>query len=191
MRVKVFEAENMADALKKVKETLGPDALILSTRTVGRKGIGLFGKTGVEVTAAVDPSLDSEAPGGAVDSVEKPSFSSQKPVDEGLGRKKAEDEGAEGLTYDNLWKQFRVEGERESRVPGFLGEESVPSPSAVVSPGENTGSNEEIDSLRNELAELKSLVRGVVNRQEKEEHQPSLSAEKKIFSLFPEMTETE
>jgi flagellar biosynthesis protein FlhF len=54
MQVKVFEAEDMAAALKKVRETLGPDALILSTRTVRGKGLGLLGKPMTEVTAAID-----------------------------------------------------------------------------------------------------------------------------------------
>ena len=34
MQVKVFEAKDMATGLKMVKEALGPDALILSTRTI-------------------------------------------------------------------------------------------------------------------------------------------------------------
>ena len=53
MQVKVFEAKDMVTALKMVKESLGPEALILSTRTV-RKGLGGLGKAMVEVTAAID-----------------------------------------------------------------------------------------------------------------------------------------
>jgi len=60
MLVKKFEAENMAAALKLVKETLGPDALILSTRTMGRKGLGVLGKQLIEVTAAIEsPAMKS------------------------------------------------------------------------------------------------------------------------------------
>ena len=54
MQVKVFEAEDMGSALKKVRQSLGPDALILSTRTVRRKGLGLLGKPMIEITAAID-----------------------------------------------------------------------------------------------------------------------------------------
>jgi flagellar biosynthesis protein FlhF len=43
MLVKVFESEDMPSALKMVKETLGSEALILSTRTI-RKGMGVFRK---------------------------------------------------------------------------------------------------------------------------------------------------
>jgi len=54
MQVRVFEAEDMGSALKKVREAFGPDALILSTRTVRRKGLGLLGKPMIEITAAID-----------------------------------------------------------------------------------------------------------------------------------------
>ena len=54
MLVKKFEAENMAAALKKVKESLGSDALILSTRTLGKKGLGVLGRQTIEVTAAIE-----------------------------------------------------------------------------------------------------------------------------------------
>jgi flagellar biosynthesis protein FlhF len=54
MLVRKFEAENMAAALKQVKETLGSEALILSTRTLGKKGLGVLGKQTIEVTAAIE-----------------------------------------------------------------------------------------------------------------------------------------
>jgi flagellar biosynthesis protein FlhF len=61
MQVKVFEAEDMRSALVKVKEALGPEALILSTREINTKTFGFWGKPGIEVTAAVDS--DSEGTG--------------------------------------------------------------------------------------------------------------------------------
>jgi flagellar biosynthesis protein FlhF len=160
MRVKVFEAEDMGEALKKVKETLGPDALILSTRTVGRKGMGLFGKTGVEVTAAVDPSLEQDRP----ETVGKSSFPpvQGRPGQEGRG----DSDDTDGLTYDSLWKQFGATGPSRPSGPAFLPEEE-PSPRPVPDPvPEKSGDSREIDTLRNELAELKSMIHGVVNRQE-------------------------
>ncbi len=54
MLVRKFEAENMAAALKQVKNSLGPEALILSTRTLGKKGLGVLGKQTIEVTAAIE-----------------------------------------------------------------------------------------------------------------------------------------
>jgi len=60
MLVRKFEAETMASALKQVKQTLGSDALILSTRTIGKKGLGVLGKQIIEVTAAIEsPSMKS------------------------------------------------------------------------------------------------------------------------------------
>src|SRR5439155_25662282 len=56
MQIKTFCALDMRDALRAVKEELGPDAVILSTREVksGGGAFGLFSRAVVEVTAAVD-----------------------------------------------------------------------------------------------------------------------------------------
>ncbi|MDA3904174.1 MAG: flagellar biosynthesis protein FlhF [Desulfuromusa sp.] len=54
MLVRKFEAENMASALQQVKQALGSEALILSTRTLGKKGLGVLGKQIIEVTAAIE-----------------------------------------------------------------------------------------------------------------------------------------
>lgn len=71
MQVRVFEATDMASGLKMVKKELGPNALILSTRTVRGGKFGLVGKPVLEITAAIDadypqgqhgPSQDQPAP---------------------------------------------------------------------------------------------------------------------------------
>src|SRR5215475_2095059 len=56
MHVKRFEAADMAEALRLVKLALGPDAVILATRQIKKGGgtFGIFGRSFVEVTAAVD-----------------------------------------------------------------------------------------------------------------------------------------
>ena len=46
----------MASGLKKVKDDLGPDALILSTRTIKNGKLGLLGRPILEITAAIDRS---------------------------------------------------------------------------------------------------------------------------------------
>jgi len=59
MQIRRFEAKNMTAALNRIKEELGPEAVILSARSL-RKGRGLFGSlkyAGVEVMAAVDPQF--------------------------------------------------------------------------------------------------------------------------------------
>jgi flagellar biosynthesis protein FlhF len=56
MKIKRFEAKNMTSALRMIKDELGPDAVILSARSL-RKGKGFFGSmkyAGVEVSAAID-----------------------------------------------------------------------------------------------------------------------------------------
>lgn len=64
MQIKRFEARTMTAALKMVKDEFGPDAVILSARTLRRGGLlGAARPTGVEVTAARDytPSAPSDA----------------------------------------------------------------------------------------------------------------------------------
>jgi len=56
MQIKRFEAKNMTTALRMIKDELGPEAVILSARSL-RKGKGFFGSlkyAGVEVSAAID-----------------------------------------------------------------------------------------------------------------------------------------
>lgn len=55
MKVKVFTAANIQEAMRKVKETLGVDAIILHTRKIKQGGVmGLFAKETVEIVAAVE-----------------------------------------------------------------------------------------------------------------------------------------
>ncbi|TWH48615.1 flagellar biosynthesis protein FlhF [Sporomusa sp. KB1] len=55
MKVKLFTAHNMAEAMAHVKQDLGRDAVILHTRRFKRGGIfGFFGKEMVEIMAAID-----------------------------------------------------------------------------------------------------------------------------------------
>ena len=89
MLVRIFEAETMPQALKKVKEALGPDALILSTRTVRKSGLGVFRKPICEVTAAIDSS-DSEEFGQTSPAPNDPFAVEQ-----------------DDLNYQDLWKQPR------------------------------------------------------------------------------------
>ncbi len=62
MQIKRYRGADMQEALHKVKQDLGTDAIILSTRQVrgGRGTFGLFGKTMLEVTAARDADLSAE-----------------------------------------------------------------------------------------------------------------------------------
>jgi len=141
MLVKVFESEDMASALKKVKETLGPDALILSTRTVRKGPLGMLGKPMLEVTAAIE-SPNSKTPGprrpAAVPAPPKTAPAARRT---GVTREKADD-----LTYDELWKKNKVIDPVEGELRALKGQiETL-----------NVG------ALKTELAELKELIRGIV-----------------------------
>ncbi len=54
MQVRVFESADMASGLKMIKQELGPDALILSTRTIRSGKLGILGRPMLEITAAID-----------------------------------------------------------------------------------------------------------------------------------------
>ncbi len=55
--IKKFQAPNMQEALKLIRSSLGPEAVIISTRNIrGGGAIGYQGKPMVEVTAALDNS---------------------------------------------------------------------------------------------------------------------------------------
>ena len=61
MQIKRFEAKNMSEALRLIKKELGPDAVLLSARSLKKQGglLGGFRKMGVEVTAAIDNPAQS------------------------------------------------------------------------------------------------------------------------------------
>jgi flagellar biosynthesis protein FlhF len=55
MHLKRYRRETVKDALRAVREELGPDALVLSTRTVTATGVrGLIGRREIEITAAAE-----------------------------------------------------------------------------------------------------------------------------------------
>ena len=57
MQIKRFEAKDMTGALAMIKQEFGPDAVILSAKSIRSYGVlGGAKTTGVEVTAAIDPS---------------------------------------------------------------------------------------------------------------------------------------
>jgi flagellar biosynthesis protein FlhF len=67
MQVKRFVARDMTTALAKVKQAFGPDAVIMSVKSL-RQGKGVFGfltRPGVEVVAATDPVKSGKSSAGA------------------------------------------------------------------------------------------------------------------------------
>ncbi|MBF0260900.1 MAG: flagellar biosynthesis protein FlhF [Magnetococcales bacterium] len=66
MNISKFQARDMREALQIVKDQLGADAVILSTRSIREKGPGglALGKTMIEVTACPSPASQAAAGGG-------------------------------------------------------------------------------------------------------------------------------
>jgi flagellar biosynthesis protein FlhF len=57
MHLRRFRGRRLPDVMRRIREELGPDAVILHTRTTRGGGVlGLFGGSGVEIVAAVDPT---------------------------------------------------------------------------------------------------------------------------------------
>ncbi len=68
----------MASGLKMVKRELGPNALILSTRTIKNGKLGLLGKPVLEITAAVDNSIPHKNSNTASSQNNHASYSDQR-----------------------------------------------------------------------------------------------------------------
>jgi flagellar biosynthesis protein FlhF len=68
MHLKRYRRETVQEALRAVREDLGPDALVLSTRTVPVRGLrGIFGARAIELTAAAERQpLSADRQGGGL-----------------------------------------------------------------------------------------------------------------------------
>jgi flagellar biosynthesis protein FlhF len=142
MQVKVFEAPDMATALKMVKETLGADALILSTRSVRKGKTGLLGKPMLEVTAAVESPEPAPALSGVSQSAVA-SLYAKTVVEEPAYQTVAAEPAVHG---GDLWRRRKVIDPLEEELDALKGKVSALN----------------VDSLRSEISELKELVKGAV-----------------------------
>ncbi len=117
MQVKIFESTDMAAGLKLVKDSLGPDALILSTRTIRNGKLGILGKPTLEITAAVDsswpePNSPDPAPVSIFKQPSKRLLSQWSDHSAGLPNKPSRPEQA--LTYDSLFRLHQDPVEKQS-----------------------------------------------------------------------------
>ncbi|VBB08077.1 flagellar biosynthesis protein flhf [Lucifera butyrica] len=79
MKVKLFIADTMQDALARVKSDLGRDAVILHTRRIHKGGfLGFFRREKVEVMAAIDSRETAESRKKAADSSPVPAEAEPK-----------------------------------------------------------------------------------------------------------------
>lgn len=152
MQVKVFEAKDMATGLKMVKEALGPDALILSTRTIRSGKFGMIGKPMMEITAAVDngwqePAAVSETPRNGVRQPwrQPPAAERQTPVAEQRRDWPERAPRQDDISYEEIWARNPV---APKAAPAYPRPEPQPA-------GQD---------IQNELAELRNIVKGLSNR---------------------------
>ncbi len=130
----------MASGLKMVKKELGPDALILSTRTIKNGKMGLLGKPMLEITAAIDsvqPAISEETQ----------SFSVKEPA-----MKKRRASGFNCVVDDTFPTHSSQQNKKNQKYPDLSVDKNL----------ENIQSNTAEpsgDSIRSEVNELKDLVR--------------------------------
>lgn len=62
MKIKKFVGQSFKEALETVKRELGPDAIILSSKSVKTGPFGIFNKDAVEVTATIDDTNNMPLP---------------------------------------------------------------------------------------------------------------------------------
>ncbi|TYP00192.1 flagellar biosynthesis protein FlhF [Geothermobacter ehrlichii] len=136
MQVKVFEADSMAAALKKVKETFGPDALILSTRTIRKNGLGLLGRPRIEITAAIEE--DDSGAATETRPVEAPAGKGRRG-----GKATTRAAVADRIDYRDIWRQRKVIDPVEAEIQS-LREQLA---------------RQDVSALRSELEELKAAIR--------------------------------
>ncbi len=140
MQVRVFEAKDMASGLRMVKEALGPDALILSTRTIRTGKFGVIGKPMLEITAATDDPWQEPA------------------------KRSATTPPLEGSRLDSGRRPLppvRPEQPERQRPNPYVAAQMAQRTLAAESPIKAGQAGEEI---QNELAELRNMVKGLSNR---------------------------
>lgn len=147
MQVRVFESDNMDSALRQIKEALGPDALILSSRTVRKGGMGLFGKPVLEVTAAIDPAADTES-GQKQNTPVDNSSRLTTAISKQLENRSYDNRPEEPISYQEIW-QHNQTTEVDSR-PNPYGRNLSPE-------------QPRLNALHAEVGELRDLIKNLVN----------------------------
>lgn len=144
MQVKVFEASDMNSGLKMVKKDLGPDALILSTRTVHNGKLGVLGKPTLEITAAVDSAWDEKTT--------KPEQPQKRNIEQVI-----QSTQQENITYQDLWS--RQQPQRQSSMEPSP--RSVPQTQPYQQPQDDKFLQPNAQELSGEISELRSIINGL------------------------------
>ncbi len=142
MQVKVFESTDMASGLKMVKDELGPDALILSTKTIRKGKLGLLGKSHFEITAAIDDMWPHKGGTSVLDDAQS-TDPLQSERDLLLGTSKSDSVDV-ALTYDSSMQVAQAKRQDDRKIQKVLQKPEL-------SPGQ--------DSIQAEVDELKDMIK--------------------------------
>ncbi len=140
MKIKLFHAETMHEAIRDIKAELGPDAIILSTKRVrqGSLPFSLFGRPLLEVTAATDRDTPEFVP----------IPQSNKPVVRHDAAPAAPTQEPASAFQDTLSALLRTSDSTASRT------RPAASMTAPVAPMPRNLSTEHVHRLKNELYDL-------------------------------------
>jgi flagellar biosynthesis protein FlhF len=169
MKIKKYEAYDMAEAMKMIKQDLGPEAVILSTKKVVKNNsFGLFSKPFLEVTAAVDMDERILMEKTAKAKAARPKAKNDANVYNGYGRiavpKTIEDYEPEAFIRrepsrpkfdENLFKPAHVAPEPKVQQPSYNSSaQSIDKLSELI----NTLGLSRFESLINDVADIKKQL---------------------------------
>jgi flagellar biosynthesis protein FlhF len=163
MQVKIFQSPDMATGLKMIRRELGPEALILSTRTVRNGRLGILGKPTLEITAAVDNRVD---PAPSEPPARQPALRS-----------------LHGAARQAYLEQTRPEApsqpaaDERLSLPRALRKPSAARPAAEPPKDPATGEQHDVSRDLSELKEMVSALSGELSRlSNRREHPPAMTA---------------
>ena len=144
MQVKVFESSDMASGLQMVKDELGPDALILTTKTIRSGKLGLLGKNRFEITAAVDSVWPDKKNNNFKSQGSSQEYPTERDILLGTDSDQPQDAS---LTYNSAFQLNELAANRPESIP--IKQESP----AVTT--------ENPSKLQSEVDELKGMIKNL------------------------------
>ncbi|MBU1231583.1 MAG: flagellar biosynthesis protein FlhF [Proteobacteria bacterium] len=155
MQVKVFESSDMATGLQMIKKELGPDALILSTKTIRSGKLGLLGKPRLEITAAIDSAWPSKK------------YSSQTVTKQNAGVLKKTD-NSPGIYQDDNREELPT-------YNSSLHLNRNPAADPEKTPQSSPLTSSENNNLQSEVNELKSMIKNLAQEMNRINVSPPIS----------------
>lgn len=170
MKVKRISAQDMRQAIRKVREEFGPEAVILSTKPLDE---------GVEVLVATDANAETLKFQNTARTIQ-----AQPRPQRSVGKSDSDDGIEKG--FERLVKRIGASSDAAAeRQTGLRGMGSPPTASATKnarayrSPSSSAKQNVTLESLADEMADLKALLTrelGVLNRKEYAREAPERAA---------------